>query len=143
MEMFRRLNPLFDICVYTASEKVYANAILDKVDPSGQFLQRRLYRDKCTKAHLDGGRVVYLKDLRCIQGYQMNEIIIVDNSLLSFALQPENGIPISSYFYDPQDIELKCLCNYLSGKVFNSDDIRNVNREEFKLQSIIDLALQT
>ena len=47
----------------------------------------------------------------------MSDIIIVDNSLLSFALQPENGIPISSYFYDPQDIELKCLTEYLLNKV--------------------------
>jgi len=31
--MLNLLNPIFDICVYTASEKVYANAILDKVDP--------------------------------------------------------------------------------------------------------------
>lgn len=92
---------------------------------------------------LEGGRVVYLKDLRCIQGYKMQDIVIVDNSLLSFALQPENGIPISSYFYEPEDQELKCLSQYLINKVFRASDIRVVNREEFKLQSIIDLALQT
>lgn len=66
IEMLRRLSPHFDICVYTASEKVYANAILDKVDPKGQYLFRRIYRDKCTRAQIDGGRQVYLKDLRCI-----------------------------------------------------------------------------
>lgn len=109
-EMLQRLQPLFDLCVYTASERVYADAIINKIDPSNKFFVKRLYRDKCTKAMLDGGRVVYLKDLRCIQGYQMQDIVIVDNSLLSFALQPENGIPISSYFYDKQDLELKCLC---------------------------------
>ena len=73
----------------------------------------------------------------------MSDIIIVDNSLLSFALHPDNGVPISSYFYDPEDIELKCLSNYLISKVLNAEDIRFANREEFKLQSIIDLALQT
>jgi len=83
-----------------------------------------------------------LKDLRCIKGFDMSKILIVDNSLLSFALQPENGIPISSYFYDPNDIELKCLCNYLISKQTNKvTDVREINREEFKLQSIIDLAL--
>jgi len=46
---------------------------------------------------------VYIKDLRVIQGYSLNDIVIVDNSLLSFALQPDNGIPISSYFFDPND----------------------------------------
>lgn len=37
MEMLRRLQPHFDICIYTASERIYANAILDWIDPFGQF----------------------------------------------------------------------------------------------------------
>jgi TFIIF-interacting CTD phosphatase-like protein len=45
--------------------------------------------------------VVFVKDLRIVDGFPMNEIVIVDNSLLSFALQPDNGIPISSYFFNP------------------------------------------
>jgi len=32
-EMLGMLKPYFDICIYTASERVYANAILDKFDP--------------------------------------------------------------------------------------------------------------
>lgn len=100
-EMLSRLVPLFDICVYTASEKVYADAILQKIDPKGIYFKRRLYRDKCTRAVLDNGKVVYVKDLRYVEGYDLSRIVIVDNSLLSFAFHPENGIPISNYFYDP------------------------------------------
>lgn len=48
-------------------------------------------------------KVVFIKDLRIIEGYELSDIVIVDNSLLSFALQPDNGIPISSYFFNPQD----------------------------------------
>jgi len=72
MDMLRRLQPHFDMCIYTASERVYANAILDKVDPYNQYFQKRIYRDKCTRTILEGGRTVYLKDLRCIQGYDMS-----------------------------------------------------------------------
>ena len=133
MEMLKKLSQLFDICIYTASEKAYANSILDKIDPKHKYFKHRLYRDKCTKAVLENERTVYLKDLRCIQGYSLSSVIIVDNSLLSFALQPENGVPISSYFYDPQDIELKCLTSYLCHKVHPSFDIRTANRDEFKL----------
>ena len=82
-----------------------------------------------------------MKDLRIVESFPMSEIIIVDNSLLSFALQPDNGIPIASYFYNPDDQELRCLANYLVGKIAAEDDVRIVNREEFKLQNIIDLAL--
>jgi hypothetical protein len=54
----------------------------------------------------------------------------------------ENGIPISNYFYDPTDYELKHLAQYLVNQVLPSDDIRTVNRNEFKLKNIIELSLQ-
>lgn len=81
---------------------------------------------------------MYLKDLRILTGVEQKDVIIVDNQLLSFALQPDNGIPISSYFYDPNDTELRCLADYLLQNIVfcepnNTDsngctDVRNVNR---------------
>ena len=115
-EMLEALEPHFNICVFTASEKVYANAIIDEFDPKGKFFKKRIYRSKCFKTEL-GERPIFIKDLRAIVGFPIEKITIVDNSLISFALQPENGIPISSYFYDPNDIELKCVSSYLVGKV--------------------------
>ena len=69
--------------------------------------------------------------------------MIVDNQFQSFALQPDNGIPISSYFFDPSDTELRCLADYLVEKLvygivddsldnqlyLNVNDIREVNRQ--------------
>ena len=78
-----------------------------------------------------------------LEQYPLSEIVIVDNSLLSFALQPDNGIPISAYFWDNNDQELRCLANYLLEKLAHADDIRTVNRDEFKLQNIIDLSIQS
>jgi RNA polymerase II subunit A small phosphatase-like protein len=76
---------------------------------------------------------VFLKDLRCIRGYSLKDIIIIDNSLLSFSLQPENGIPVSNYEYDPTDVELKSLTRYLISNMVDAFDVRIINREEFKL----------
>jgi TFIIF-interacting CTD phosphatase-like protein len=83
-----------------------------------------------------------VKDLRCIKDYDLSSIVIVDNSLLSFSLHVDNGIPISNFFNDPQDRELKHLTQYLVTKIAKARDIRTVNRAEFKLNSIIDLSLQ-
>ena len=64
----------------------------------------------------------------------MSRVVIVDNQLLSFALQPDNGIPISSYFYDPSDAELKYVADYLVDKyelvssIHGVHDIREVNK---------------
>lgn len=87
-------------------------------------------------------KIVFIKDLRILDGFALHEVVIVDNSLLSFALQPDNGIPISSYFYNPLDQELRCLGNYLVHRLARQEDVRVVNREEFKIQNIINLASQ-
>lgn len=40
---------------------------------------------------------VYVKDLRIIRDRDIKNIIIVDNSIISFAYQMDNGIPIKAY----------------------------------------------
>lgn len=48
-ELIKSLHTVFDICIYTASERVYADAILDQIDPKRKIFHTRLYRDKCRK----------------------------------------------------------------------------------------------
>ena len=178
-EMLSRVSPYFQICVYTASEQLYADAILDQLDPHHQVFKKRIYRSQCLKAsipcpsnhplqnlmpneaaqqHLESSqsdtssarnlddagtlpeaqqehKVVYLKDLRILQGVDLSRVVIVDNQLLSFALQPDNGIPISSYFFDPADAELRYVADYLLEKyelqttLNGVADVREVNKQ--------------
>lgn len=37
----------FEVVVFTASEKTYADAILDHLDPHSRFIHHRLYRENC------------------------------------------------------------------------------------------------
>ena len=39
-------------------------------------------------------------------GRRMEDIIIIDNSPNSYQFQPENGLPILSWYDDPNDNEL-------------------------------------
>lgn len=170
-ELIQRVSPHFTMAVFTASERLYADTILDQIDPHQVIFKKRIYRTKCLKTVLPpseqdqssqrqstGSSVeqkpIYIKDLRIISGIDISQIVIVDNQFQSFALHPDNGIPISSYFYDPLDTELRCLADYLLEKLvygFEDDsrvvqspiavtDVRVVNRQQFKLQKIIDLA---
>jgi CTD small phosphatase-like protein 2 len=145
LEMVYQVQPFYQLVIFTASEQLYADSILDRIDPCYELFSKRLYRESCLKAFLSGNevqesKVVFVKDLRIVDGFPLEEVVIVDNSLLSFSLQPDNGIPISSYFYNPADQELRCLANYLVHKLALEADVRVLNREEFKIQNIINLA---
>ncbi len=72
-------NKYFRVVVFTASERDYADPILDLLDPQNKLFAQRLYRDSC---RLVSG--VYTKDLSAL-GMDPQKTIIVDNSLHAFA----------------------------------------------------------
>merc|ERR1712224_43930 len=77
---------LFEVVVFTASSRGYADQVLDRLDPEGKCLAARLYREHCTEV---GG--AYLKDVRQL-GRPLSRVVLVDNSPASLALCPSNGI---------------------------------------------------
>ncbi|CAD8097640.1 unnamed protein product [Paramecium primaurelia] len=79
---------------------------MDFVDPNKKAIER-LYRENCTI--IKGGLT---KDLNKL-GRDLKDIIIVDNSILSFTLNPENGFKVKDFFYDIQDKELEQILPFL------------------------------
>jgi len=70
------------VCVFTASNKEYADTILDYIDPTGTLIQHRFYRESCIKTTDN----VYIKDLRIFRNVNLKDIIIVDNAVYSFGV---------------------------------------------------------
>ena len=54
----------------------------------------------------------YVKDLKRL-GRDLKKIVLVDNSPVCYSLQPENGIPIKSWYGDKTDTELYKLTDFL------------------------------
>lgn len=54
-----------------------------------------------------------MKDLKRL-GRPMKDIIIIDNSPASYAFQPENAVPIDTWFDDPNDLQLIELLGLLN-----------------------------
>ena len=75
---------------------------------------------------------IYVKDLRIFKNVKIEDMIIIDNSVLSFAFQLENGIPILPFYDNKDDIELKFLSNYL-GSIYNGKDLRVENNRSIKM----------
>merc|ERR1719491_993140 len=73
---------LFEVVVFTASSRSYADQVLDTLDPEGKCISRRLYRQHCTE--VSGG---YVKDMSYL-GRPLERVMLVDNSPVSLAMCP-------------------------------------------------------
>ncbi len=95
-EFLRTMSRLYEIVVFTAGTKDYADWALKFVDPEN-LMTHRLYRE-----HAVQKGNIYVKDISRL-GRDMRKIIIVDNVVENFQLQPENGIFVKSWEDDPKD----------------------------------------
>lgn len=101
---------------------------MDYLDPHGQYVHHRLFRESCVVT--DEG--IYIKDLRILGNRNLQDCVLVDNAAYSFGYQVENGIPIIPFYDNKEDQELKHLIPYLKS-FLNAKDCREVNKQTFKL----------
>jgi CTD small phosphatase-like protein 2 len=126
-ELLEYASKRFEVVLFTAANKNYADSILKLIDPCKELFNLRLYRENCILTN-----VGFVKDLRIFKNRQLKDLIIVDNSLISFAFQISNGIPILSWNGDSLDCELLKLIDFL--KVLEkADDVRPVIDKFFGL----------
>jgi len=129
-EFLKECANMFELVLFTASQDNYANKVLDHVDPAG-YIQHRLFRRHCTNV---GGN--FVKDLS-ILGRSLSQTIIIDNSPLTFAFQPSNGIPCDNWFDDQMDQELSQLLPILQ-HLKSADDVRDELSKIFKVGCFLD-----
>ena len=129
----------YHIVVFTASHQAYADAVLNFMDPNNKYFKYRLYRNNCSLVDIDGIKF-YVKDLDIFEGiYDLKDIIIVDNSVLSFIYHLENGIPIVPYYNEDKDGSLYVVGLYLK-HIFEEDDLREANKKYINLESFLNEA---
>lgn len=130
------VNKYYEVIVFTASTKWYADSILDYIDPTRTLIQHRVYRDNCVQRQNN----VFIKDLRVFKNRELKDLVIVDNAVFSFGAQLANGIPIAPFKNDKDDREFIHLMNYLE-VMKNYDDLRIPNREAFKMEQVYQFKL--
>ena len=63
-------------------------------------------------------------------------MIIVDNSIISFAYQLDNGIPIKAYMRQEVDEELLFMVSFLE-EIVSYPDVRKHIRSTFRLKDLM------
>ena len=132
-EFLTEVSRYFEVGIFTASVKEYADAVIDFLDPNKNLIKFRLYRNNCINVN----DRIFVKDLRIIKGVDLKDAILLDNSIYSFSAQLNNGILVNSFFNDKNDIELFNVFGYLLNFLVKADDVRVINEQFFKFEKII------
>lgn len=78
-EFLKETSRHFEIVVFTAAQKDYADKVIALLDPTKTLIKHILYRDSCLNIY--SMPIKYLDNL----GRDLAKTIIVDNSPISFA----------------------------------------------------------
>lgn len=109
----------WELVIFTASLSKYADPLLDMLDKE-RLITSRLFREHCV---LYNGN--YVKDLSKV-GRKLKNQVFVDNAPKSYLFQPTNAIPITSWFDDMNDTELRDIIPVLNTTLLEVDDVRNL-----------------
>jgi len=99
------------------------------------YIEGRLYRNSCQQTEFG-----FLKNLDVFANRDLKDVVLVDNSIFSCAMQLDNGVPVLPFFYDPEDRELLFLLEYLQHKIYPAQDVREENKKAFDLQNLIEIS---
>ena len=98
-----------------------------------QFFDHILSRQQCLFIFEHS---VYVKDLTILlSGRRIEDIVIIDNKIESYASNLENGIPITDYLGQEEDVMLEYLERYLLKSVNEAEDVREVIVRDFNVHT--------
>ena len=108
-QLLKEISEYYEIIIFSAAEANYVQTIVNVLDKERKYVSGILTREHCICI----GDEYYIKDLRIIADRKLDEMLIVDDNIFSFAFQIGNGIPVTEYGGDAEDKELSHLISYL------------------------------
>lgn len=127
LNLLKEMSELYEIIVFTAAEKDYAETVVNVLDPERKIIKKILSKEFCIPTK-DG---YFVKDLRIFEDRSLSDILIVDDIVFSYAFQIGNGIPVIPYEGEDEEDndELVYLSNYLKEIHGVTENISEINKE--------------
>ena len=97
-QFLNEMSSYYDIIIFTASLKEYADIILDHIDPDSKIIKHRYYRENTVSVDNEYN----IKDLGILKT-DLKKTLIIDNVPENFLKHKENGIFIKSWYDDKDD----------------------------------------
>eukprot|EP00163_Fabomonas_tropica_P000660 TRINITY_DN1042_c0_g1_i1.p1 TRINITY_DN1042_c0_g1~~TRINITY_DN1042_c0_g1_i1.p1 ORF type:complete len:240 (+),score=64.71 TRINITY_DN1042_c0_g1_i1:224-943(+) len=120
-QFLSRMVKSYEVVIFSSSDQRTVEDVVFQLDPNGEFISHRIYRSGMVKDPETGKMV---KDLSRINR-DLSRVVIVDDNPDHFEKQPNNGITISTWTDDPDDVELIKLIPFLEYLVHRNTDVRN------------------
>lgn len=118
-EFLQTVSQWYNLVVFTASVQAYADPMIDWLEKDRKYFVQRYYRQHCTQTNMG-----YVKDLGAVDP-DLSNVMIIDNSPISYLQHKANGIGIEGWINDPSDNSLLALIPFLAAIRF-STDVRSI-----------------
>ena len=128
------VNDNFKLAVWTSSTPDYAQSIVEKIFVTPDILQFLWGRERCiSKTDLETREQYWVKDLKKVKkiGYNLDKVLVVDDSPEKLQRNYGNHIPVIPYMGDREDKELKKLNIYLD-ELKNLESVRSVEKRNWR-----------
>lgn len=115
-EMLAHVTGVYDIAVWSSSSRSYVDQVVSQIFSSDLPLKFAWCVDQCVqRADPFSGGYVYIKDLRKARkfGYDVERMVMVDDSAEKVARQPGSHLLVSPFTGDANDQELLSLVRQL------------------------------
>ncbi|MDY6939695.1 MAG: HAD family hydrolase [Cyanobacteriota bacterium] len=124
----------FEVAVWTASSREYADRIVDRIFPKSSDLAFIWSRERSTvRVDWQTGEYDVIKDLKKVkrQGYSLEKILFVDDRPKNLVRQYSNLIRVNPFLGDRDDVEFRLLMPYLS-TFLEIDNVRPIEKRNWQ-----------
>ena len=124
----------FDVAVWTSSTRNYATKIVEEIFPKPLELAFFLSRERCTIRYDEELQETYFEKMMskvCRRGYDLKNVIVVDDSPEKWRNAYGNLVRIKPFFGETQDNELERLIVYLE-RLNSVENIRKIEKRNWQ-----------